>query len=117
MQQNTTSNTKKFLLVGNPNVGKSTLFNALCNRKQKTGNYAGVTVSSLTGDYIYKGEKVIITDLPGSYSVYPTSKDEAVFSEKLLSSQNEYNGIIYLHYEIGERRVGKECRSRWSPYH
>ncbi len=96
MQQNTTSNTKKFLLVGNPNVGKSTLFNALCNRKQKTGNYAGVTVSSLMGDYIYKEEKVIITDLPGSYSVYPTSKDEAVFSEKLLSSQNEYNGVIYL---------------------
>lgn len=51
------------LLVGNPNVGKSTVFNALCNTKQKTGNYAGVTVSSHSGEYVYNGKPFTVTDL------------------------------------------------------
>ena len=46
--------TKNILLVGNPNVGKSTVFNHLCNRQQKTGNYAGVTVDSYTKDDVKK---------------------------------------------------------------
>lgn len=86
---------KQVLLVGNPNVGKSTLFNALCNTTQKTGNYAGVTVSSHSGNYSYKNEEVKITDLPGSYSIYPTSEDEAVFSRVLLDKKS-YAGVIYI---------------------
>lgn len=87
---------KKILLVGNPNVGKSTMFNALCNLSQKTGNYAGVTVSSHTGEYVWKDQKVEVVDLPGSYSIYPSSEDEAVFSEYLLNEKESYEGVVYI---------------------
>jgi len=87
---------KQVLLVGNPNVGKSTLFNALCNKKQKTGNYAGVTVSSHSGSYTYKNEKVEVVDLPGSYSIYPSSEDEAIFSKFLLEGQKDFAGVVYI---------------------
>ncbi|TDX84312.1 ferrous iron transport protein B [Epilithonimonas xixisoli] len=97
-------NQKQILLVGNPNVGKSTLFNSLCNRKQKTGNYAGVTVASLSGNYTYKNEEVEITDLPGSYSVYPTSEDEAIFSRYLIQEQENYVGVLYIADAINMKR-------------
>lgn len=87
---------KKVLLVGNPNVGKSTIFNHLCNRKQKTGNYAGVTVASLSGNYIYNNEEVEVIDLPGSYSIYPTSEDEAIFSKYLLDKSKDFDGVVYI---------------------
>lgn len=91
-----TSTNKQILLVGNPNVGKSTVFNLLCNKKQKTGNYAGVTVASYSGNYEYKGENVEVIDLPGSYSVYPTSEDEAIFSKFLIDEQGNYSGVVYI---------------------
>jgi len=97
-------NQKQILLVGNPNVGKSTLFNSLCNRKQKTGNYAGVTVASLSGNYTYKNEEVEITDLPGSYSIYPTSEDEAIFSRYLIQEQENYVGVLYIADAINMKR-------------
>lgn len=87
---------KQILLVGNPNVGKSTVFNLLCNKNQKTGNYAGVTVASYSGNYDYKGESVEVVDLPGSYSVYPTSEDEAIFSKFLIDEQHKYAGVVYI---------------------
>ena len=95
---------KQLLLVGNPNVGKSTLFNSLCNRKQKTGNYAGVTVASLSGNYTYRNEEVEITDLPGSYSIYPTSEDEAIFSRYLIQEQENYVGVLYIADAINMKR-------------
>ncbi|EFK37441.1 Ferrous iron transport protein B [Chryseobacterium gleum] len=93
MQEN---NKKQILLVGNPNVGKSTVFNTLCNKKQKTGNYAGVTVASHSGNYVYKNEEVEVIDLPGSYSVYPSSEDEAIFSKYLIDEQENYAGVVYI---------------------
>lgn len=91
-----TSKNKQILLVGNPNVGKSTVFNLLCNKKQKTGNYAGVTVASHSGDYDYQGEHVEVIDLPGSYSIYPSSEDEAILSKFLIEEQSHYSGVVYI---------------------
>lgn len=87
---------KHILLVGNPNVGKSTIFNLLCNKNQKTGNYAGVTVASHKGTYLYNNEEVEIVDLPGSYSIYPTSEDEAIFTKYLVEEQDKYSGVLYV---------------------
>ncbi|WES96319.1 ferrous iron transport protein B [Chryseobacterium arthrosphaerae] len=87
---------KQILLVGNPNVGKSTVFNSLCNKKQKTGNYAGVTVASHSGNYVYNSEEIEVIDLPGSYSVYPSSEDEAIFSKYLIDEQKNYAGVVYI---------------------
>ncbi|MEC5158682.1 ferrous iron transport protein B [Chryseobacterium sp. MP_3.2] len=87
---------KQILLVGNPNVGKSTVFNLLCHKNQKTGNYAGVTVASHTGDYDHQGETVEVVDLPGSYSIYPTSEDEAILSKFLVDEQKNYTGVVYI---------------------
>jgi ferrous iron transport protein B len=91
-----TSKKKQILLVGNPNVGKSTVFNLLCNKKQKTGNYAGVTVASHSGNYDFQGENVEIIDLPGSYSIYPSSEDEAILSKFLVDEQKNYSGVVYI---------------------
>lgn len=94
MQQ---ANTKKqILLVGNPNVGKSTIFNILCNKKQKTGNYAGVTVASHSGNYNYKNQEIEVIDLPGSYSIYPGSEDEAIFSKYIIDEIKNYSGVVYI---------------------
>ncbi|MBW8358746.1 MAG: ferrous iron transport protein B [Weeksellaceae bacterium] len=92
----TAERNKQILLVGNPNVGKSTVFNVLCNRKQKTGNYAGVTVASHSGNYIYKDEEVEVIDLPGSYSIYPSSEDEAIFTKFLIDEIQHYSGVVYI---------------------
>lgn len=86
---------KRILLVGNPNVGKSTLFNTLCHTNQKTGNYVGVTVASLAGNYTYRDEEVEVIDLPGAYSIYPSSEDEAVFSDYLIQEEKNYCGVVY----------------------
>lgn len=87
---------QKILLIGNPNVGKSTLFNALCNTRQKTGNYAGVTVSSHSGFYTFEGKTVEVVDLPGTYSLYPTAQDEAISSTYLQEERENYQGVLYV---------------------
>lgn len=72
-------------LVGNPNSGKTSLFNALTGLNQKVGNFPGVTVDRKTGvTLLAKGVKARVIDLPGTYSLYPKSADEYVAYETLL---------------------------------
>ncbi len=76
-------------LVGNPNSGKSSLFNSLTGLNQKVGNFPGVTVDKKTGiSAISETLKAQIIDLPGTYSLYPKSADEQVTYEVLLNQDN-----------------------------
>ncbi|MCS6822563.1 MAG: ferrous iron transport protein B [Microscillaceae bacterium] len=76
----------KIALVGNPNSGKSSLFNQLTGLHQKIGNFAGVTVDKKTGICkISPTQAVEILDLPGAYSLYPRSLDESIVAEVLLN--------------------------------
>ncbi|MGF1451322.1 MAG: FeoB small GTPase domain-containing protein, partial [Opitutales bacterium] len=74
---------KLVALAGNPNTGKSTVFNALTGLRQRTGNYPGVTVAKKAGQAEIGGETVEILDLPGTYSLDATSPDERVVIEVL----------------------------------
>src|SRR5688572_11803564 len=72
-------------LIGNPNTGKSTLFNALTGLHQKVGNYSGVTVERVEGHYRSEsGRDVAVIDLPGTYSLSATSPDEEIALTVLL---------------------------------
>ncbi len=74
-----------FALVGNPNCGKTTLFNALTGLRQKVGNYPGVTVEHKQGVVaLPQGETVTLIDLPGLYSLTPHSPDERIARDVLL---------------------------------
>jgi ferrous iron transport protein B len=75
-------------LVGNPNAGKSALFNALTGARQKVGNYPGVTVERHSGRMSFAdGRPVELVDLPGTYSLNPSSPDEQVTRDVLVGSQ------------------------------
>ncbi len=74
-----------FALVGNPNCGKTTLFNALTGMRQKVGNYPGVTVERKEGTCISQhGKELLVIDLPGAYSLNARSPDEEVLRDVLL---------------------------------
>ena len=75
----------KVALVGNPNTGKTSLFNQLTGLKQKVGNYPGITVDKKIGTASLKGGlKAHIIDLPGTYSINPTSIDENIVLNTLI---------------------------------
>ncbi|MFT7363737.1 MAG: ferrous iron transport protein B, partial [Algoriphagus sp.] len=79
--------TPRIAIIGNPNVGKSTIFNQLTGLNQKIGNYPGVTVDKKVGLMNYKGNSYQIIDLPGTYSLYPNSEDE-IIANRVLSQTN-----------------------------
>ena len=81
-------------LVGNPNVGKSTLFNALTGLHQHTGNWPGKTVEVAQGTYRYKGRSYVLVDLPGTYSLLSQSEEERIAAEFLLSKKADCTLIL-----------------------
>lgn len=71
-------------VIGNPNTGKTTLFNALTGLSQHTGNYPGVTVETALGAFLHDGRKFLAVDLPGTYSLAPRAPDEMIAVSVLL---------------------------------
>src|SRR5438270_6742561 len=74
-------------LLGNPNTGKTTLFNALSGLRQHVGNYPGVTVETKKGQMTCAGVAFDLIDLPGTYSLAPRSPDEMVAVDVILGQQ------------------------------
>lgn len=88
----------KLALCGNPNSGKSSLFNRLAGQKQKVANYPGVTVDVKYANLQLSKYQIQLLDLPGTYSFYPSTKDELVVSKVLANPNDKYypNGIVYV---------------------
>ena len=74
---------KNIVLVGNPNVGKTTLFNTLTKSNQKANNWHGVTVSVVSKEYKHNGETFSVSDIPGIYSLEGYSNEEKIASNYL----------------------------------
>jgi ferrous iron transport protein B len=91
------SNSLHIALVGNPNSGKTSLFNSLSGLNQKVGNFPGVTVDKKTGTVAISDKlNASIIDLPGTYSLYPKRQDEWVAYKVLLDQDKEVNADIIL---------------------
>ena len=86
-------------LLGNPNCGKSTVFNQLTGLRQKVGNFPGVTVDKKLGKLaLANGQTATLIDLPGTYNLYPTSQDERVVLNILANPKDEFypDAIVYI---------------------
>ncbi len=83
------SKTHTVALIGNPNTGKSTLFNALSGTRVRTGNYPGVTVEKKVANIVVQGHRLQLVDLPGTYSLAPRSLDEMVAVDVLLGRRSD----------------------------
>tara|TARA_R110001583_G_scaffold160872_1_gene312750 strand:- start:18172 stop:20283 length:2112 start_codon:yes stop_codon:yes gene_type:complete len=92
----------KVALIGNPNTGKTSLFNQLTGLKQKVGNYPGITVEKKQGlCKLNDTAKAEITDLPGTYSINPTSMDETLVLDALLNEKNNnFPDVVVVVVEI-----------------
>jgi ferrous iron transport protein B len=81
-------------LAGNPNTGKSTVFNALTGLRQHTGNWPGKTVARMEGMFKYGEQVYKVVDLPGTYSLLATSEDEEIARDFILFGQPEVTVIV-----------------------
>lgn len=86
--------TKTICLVGNPNVGKSTIFNALTGLKQHTGNWAGKTVGIMQGKMLYQDEEFTFIDLPGTYSLKYSSAEEQIATDYIKAEKYDVAVVI-----------------------
>lgn len=88
----------KIALVGNPNTGKTSLFNQLTGLKQNVGNYPGITVDRKEGFFnLNATTPASIIDLPGTYSINPTTLDENIVLETLLNpNESEYPDVVVM---------------------
>ena len=85
---------KKIALIGNPNVGKSTVFNALTGMHQHTGNWPGKTVENAYGECQYQDHLFTIYDLPGTYSLIHHSMEEKVASDFICFSSYDVAVVV-----------------------
>lgn len=85
---------KVVALAGNPNVGKSTIFNSLTGLNQHTGNWPGKTVTNVTGKYIYKEKEFIMVDIPGTYSLMANSVEEEVARDFICFGNPDITVVI-----------------------
>lgn len=81
-------------LAGNPNTGKSTVFNALTGLRQHTGNWPGKTVMRAEGGFEYEGNRYKLVDLPGTYSLLSISTDEKIASDFILFGQPDVTVVV-----------------------
>ena len=109
----------KVALIGNPNSGKTSLFNKLTGLHQKVGNFPGITVEKKTGQFSRNGKQVEVVDLPGTYSLQPRSLDEEVAANAISNPSNpEHPDLVlivvdashlktslYLALQVLERKV------------
>ena len=92
----------RIALAGNPNSGKTTIFNALTGAHQHVGNYPGVTVERRAGEFTIQGHKVQVVDLPGTYSLSSYSPEEKIAQEELLG--NRFDAVVVVVDSLALRR-------------
>ena len=104
-------------LVGNPNCGKTTLFNALTGTHQKVGNWPGVTVEQKIGHFKHAGANFKLVDLPGTYSLHISCEDDSIDQQiaQQFILENSADLIINI-IDASSLERGLYLTSEWYPY-